>query len=93
MQQLKLRLKTLLDKKRMMQTRNAVAPKISASFITLEEGFQQFGTDLSKLQVCNDGHHLIKHGLNERVAIRRNQRYCILQDPEEGKECRTTHAI
>lgn len=50
--QLKLRLKTLLDKKRMMQARNTAAPKISASFITLEEGFQQFGTDLSKLQVC-----------------------------------------
>ncbi|KAL8718758.1 MAG: hypothetical protein Q9225_004138 [Loekoesia sp. 1 TL-2023] len=48
--ELKLRLKTLLDKKRMMQVRNATAPKISASFITLEEGFQQFGTDLSKLQ-------------------------------------------
>ncbi|KAL8775623.1 MAG: hypothetical protein Q9209_000119 [Squamulea sp. 1 TL-2023] len=47
---LKLRLKTLLDKKRMMQARNTAAPKISASFITLEEGFQQFGTDLSKLQ-------------------------------------------
>ncbi|KAI4117716.1 MAG: hypothetical protein LQ345_002110 [Seirophora villosa] len=48
--ELKLRLKTLLDKKRMMQSRNAIAPKISASFITLEEGFQQFGTDLNKLQ-------------------------------------------
>ncbi|CAL8581836.1 phosphate system positive regulatory protein pho81 [Xanthoria parietina] len=48
--QLKLRLKTLLDKKRMMQARNTATPKISASFITLEEGFQQFGTDLSKLQ-------------------------------------------
>ncbi|KAL8726266.1 MAG: hypothetical protein Q9166_006812 [cf. Caloplaca sp. 2 TL-2023] len=46
----RLRLKTLLDKKRMMQARNPAAPKISASFITLEEGFQQFGTDLSKLQ-------------------------------------------
>ncbi|KAL8999438.1 MAG: hypothetical protein Q9169_001752 [Polycauliona sp. 2 TL-2023] len=48
--ELKLRLKTLLDKKRMMQARNTAAPKFSASFITLEEGFQQFGTDLSKLQ-------------------------------------------
>ncbi|KAL8784263.1 MAG: hypothetical protein Q9213_004085 [Squamulea squamosa] len=48
--ELKLRLKTLLDKKRMMQTRNTAAPKISAGFITLEEGFQQFGIDLSKLQ-------------------------------------------
>ncbi|KAL8931837.1 MAG: hypothetical protein Q9211_006700, partial [Gyalolechia sp. 1 TL-2023] len=48
--ELKLRLKTLVDKKRMMQARNTAVPKISASFITLEEGFQQFGTDLSKLQ-------------------------------------------
>ncbi|KAL8691339.1 MAG: hypothetical protein Q9218_003407 [Villophora microphyllina] len=48
--ELKLRLKTLLDKKRTTQARNAAAPKITASFITLEEGFQQFGTDLSKLQ-------------------------------------------
>ncbi|KAL8668840.1 MAG: hypothetical protein Q9168_006546 [Polycauliona sp. 1 TL-2023] len=48
--ELKLRLKTLLDKKRMMQVRHSAAPKFSASFITLEEGFQQFGTDLSKLQ-------------------------------------------
>ena len=53
--QLKLRLKTLLDKKRMMQLRNPAAPKISASFITLEEGFQQFGNDLSKLQVRKIG--------------------------------------
>ncbi|KAL8953314.1 MAG: hypothetical protein Q9222_000838 [Ikaeria aurantiellina] len=48
--ELKLRLKTLLDKKRMIQARTSTTPKISASFITLEEGFQQFGTDLSKLQ-------------------------------------------
>ncbi|KAI4173519.1 MAG: hypothetical protein LQ343_002857 [Gyalolechia ehrenbergii] len=48
--ELRLRLKTLVDKKRMMQARNTAVPKISASFITLEEGFQQFGTDLSKLQ-------------------------------------------
>lgn len=38
----------------MMQARNTAVPKISASFITLEEGFQQFGTDLSKLQVCGE---------------------------------------
>ncbi|KAL8812627.1 MAG: hypothetical protein Q9200_000886 [Gallowayella weberi] len=48
--ELRLRLKTLLDKKRMMEARNTAALKISAGFITLEEGFQQFGTDLSKLQ-------------------------------------------
>ena len=49
--QLKLRLKTLLDKKKGMQSRGATASKISASFITLEEGFQQFNNDLNKLQV------------------------------------------
>lgn len=35
----------------MMQARSATASKISASFVTLEEGFQQFGNDLNKLQV------------------------------------------
>ncbi len=49
--QLKLRLKTLLDKKKVMQSRGATASKISASFITLEEGLQQFNNDLNKLQV------------------------------------------
>ncbi len=49
--QLKLRLKTLLDKKRVIQARSLTASKISASFVTLEEGFQQFGNDLNKLQV------------------------------------------
>ena len=34
-----------------MQARSATASKLSASFITLEEGFQQFGNDLNKLQV------------------------------------------
>ena len=50
-QQLKLRLKTLLDKKKVIQGRSATASKLSASFITLEEGFQQFCNDLNKLQV------------------------------------------
>lgn len=49
--QLKLRLKTLLDKKKVMQLRSSTTSKVSASFITLEEGFQQFGSDLNKLQV------------------------------------------
>ena len=34
-----------------MQARSSHASKISASFVTLEEGFQQFGNDLNKLQV------------------------------------------
>lgn len=49
--QLKLRLKTLLDKKKVMQARSATTSKMSATYITLEEGFQQFGNDLNKLQV------------------------------------------
>ncbi|KAI9819419.1 MAG: phosphate system positive regulatory protein pho81 [Thelocarpon impressellum] len=48
--ELKLRLKTLLDKKRVMQSRSQTASKTSANFITLEEGFQQFIGDLNKLQ-------------------------------------------
>jgi len=48
---LKLRLKTLLDKKKVMQSRSETTSKISVTFITLEEGFQQFGNDLNKLQV------------------------------------------
>ena len=48
--ELELRLKTLLDKKRVMQARSETASKTSANFITLEEGFQQFINDLNKLQ-------------------------------------------
>lgn len=51
LKQLKLRLKTLLDKKKVMQARSATTSKLSASFVTLEEGFLQFGNDLNKLQV------------------------------------------
>ena len=59
--QLKLRLETLLDKKRVMQSRSALTSKISTSFITLEEGFQQFGNDLNKLLVrsCTDRLHIM----------------------------------
>ncbi|KAI9844868.1 MAG: phosphate system positive regulatory protein pho81 [Thelocarpon superellum] len=48
--ELELRLKTLLDKKRVMQARSETASKTSATFITLEEGFQLFINDLNKLQ-------------------------------------------
>lgn len=47
--QLKIRLKTLLDKKKVLQTREGISRR-SAKFTTLEEGFQQFATDLNKLQ-------------------------------------------
>lgn len=49
--QFSLRLKTLLDKRRTIQARNASTSKISASFATLVEGFQQFDNDLNKLRV------------------------------------------
>ncbi|KAI0181455.1 SPX domain-containing protein [Hypoxylon sp. FL1284] len=47
--ELKIRLKTLLDKKRVLQSRQGVSRR-SAKFATLEEGFQQFANDLNKLQ-------------------------------------------
>lgn len=42
-------MKTLLDKKRVLQSRNDISRR-SAKFTTLEEGFQQFANDLNKLQ-------------------------------------------
>ncbi|KAI9751155.1 MAG: hypothetical protein M4579_006173 [Chaenotheca gracillima] len=48
--ELKLRLRTLSDKKKMMQSRSRTTSKTSTTFVTLEEGFQQFGNDLGKLQ-------------------------------------------
>ena len=48
--QLKVRLKTLLDKKKFLQLRGHAGSRRSAKFTTLEEGFQQFAADLNKLQ-------------------------------------------
>lgn len=45
-----LRLKTLLDKKRVIQARASANSRVSGSFATLVEGFQQFDNDLNKLQ-------------------------------------------
>lgn len=47
--QLKIRLKTLLDKKKVLQARHDISGH-SYKFTTLEEGFQQFAADLNKLQ-------------------------------------------
>lgn len=48
-----LRLKTLLDKQRVIQSRRTVSnSKAPANFVALIEGFQQFDGDLNKLQVC-----------------------------------------
>lgn len=43
-------MKTLLDKKKVLQSRTQNTSRRSAKFTTLEEGFQQFGNDLNKLQ-------------------------------------------
>ncbi len=48
--QLKIRLKTLLDKKRVLRSRGDAVSRRSAKFTTLQEGFQQFANDLNKLQ-------------------------------------------
>ena len=52
MQQLRMRMTTLVDKKRDMQSHGSNVSKTSSQYIALEEGFRQFGSDLDKLQVC-----------------------------------------
>ena len=47
--QFSLRLKTLVDKKRVIQTRTVTNSKAPANFVALFEGFQQFDGDLNKL--------------------------------------------
>ena len=47
---LKVRLKILLDKKKVLRSRNNGVSRRSAKFTTLQEGFQQFANDLNKLQ-------------------------------------------
>ena len=54
MRQFTLRLRTLLDKKRVIQSRAVTTSKVSSSFVTLLEGFQQFDSDLNKLQVQDE---------------------------------------
>ncbi|KAF2769666.1 ankyrin repeat protein nuc-2 [Teratosphaeria nubilosa] len=48
--ELKLRLRTLLDKKEALQSRSSSTSKLSSSYVTLEEGFRLFSNDLDKLQ-------------------------------------------
>lgn len=48
--QLKLRLRTLLDKKAALQSRSTAASKLSSGYVTLDEGFRLFSSDLDKLQ-------------------------------------------
>lgn len=89
--QLKLRLKTLLDKKKVMQARSATTSKLSASFVTLEEGFLQFGNDLNKLQVrgacCSfQKYDVFVNGvLKLNLAICRDQCHGLFQNSEKSK--------
>lgn len=89
LKQLKLRLKTLLDKKKVMQARSATTSKLSASFVTLEEGFQQFGNDLNKLQVREPLLDTKLMGLSTvlkpNLAICRDQCHGLFQNPEKSK--------
>ncbi|KAI7002059.1 hypothetical protein KC359_g72 [Hortaea werneckii] len=47
--ELKLRLRTLLDKKRALQSRNTPATKLSSSYVTLNEGFHCILKDFEKV--------------------------------------------
>lgn len=48
--ELKVRLRLLLDKKRSLQLRHATISRTSAHYVALEQGFRQFSKDLNKLQ-------------------------------------------
>ncbi|KAI9701309.1 MAG: phosphate system positive regulatory protein pho81 [Bogoriella megaspora] len=49
--ELALRLKTLLDKKQALQSRSSSSTsRVSSLYVTLDEGFRQFSSDLNKLQ-------------------------------------------
>ncbi|KAF1940765.1 hypothetical protein EJ02DRAFT_220539 [Clathrospora elynae] len=49
--ELRLRLATLLDKKRVMQQHPQSVSKTSSRYVALEEGLKQFSMDLNKLEV------------------------------------------
>lgn len=85
--QFSLRLKTLLDKKRVIQSRTHANSKVPANFVALLEGFQQFDGDLNKLQVCaNFAAKWTSFALELTVsaAIRRDQRDRRLENSEKG---------
>ena len=63
--QFSLRLKTLIDKKRVVQSRTVTNSKAPANFVALFEGFQQFDGDLNKLQVGSFGWSLLQDLLNQ----------------------------
>ncbi|KAK3670485.1 phosphate system positive regulatory protein pho81 [Recurvomyces mirabilis] len=48
--ELRIRLRTLLDKKRALESRATPASKLSSGYVLLDEGFRLFSNDLDKLQ-------------------------------------------
>ncbi|KAK5001328.1 anaphase-promoting complex subunit Apc3, partial [Elasticomyces elasticus] len=48
--ELRMRLRTLLDKKNFLQQRASPASKLSSTYTTVEDGFRRFNADLDKLQ-------------------------------------------
>ncbi|KAK5110712.1 hypothetical protein LTR62_005589 [Meristemomyces frigidus] len=48
--ELRIRLRTLLDKKRALESRSTSASKLSSGYVLLDEGFRLFSNDLDKLQ-------------------------------------------
>lgn len=73
-----------------MQARSATTSKLSASFVTLEEGFLQFGNDLNKLQVRGlfvyyKNMMCLSTVLKLNLAICRDQCHGLFQNPEKSK--------
>lgn len=58
--QCRLRLATLLDKKRVMQQHPQSVSKTSSRYVALEEGLKAFSMDLNKLEVI--GQHTLITG-------------------------------
>jgi hypothetical protein len=81
--QLRLRLTTLLDKKRVMQQHPQSVSKTSSRYVALEEGLKQFSMDLNKLEVIGP-YALGASHTNPDLAICGSERNSFLQDPQEG---------
>lgn len=72
-QQLKLRLGTLLDRKRAIQQRVSSTPKLSSAYRTIDEGFKLFNSDLDKLQVSGRAFQLTTLANTSQQFIEINQ--------------------
>ena len=56
---MRLRLTTLLDKKKVMQQHPQSVSKVSSRYIALEEGLKQFSMDLNKLEVIGSHRSIV----------------------------------